>query len=159
MRSTNFWPLSWLLLIGLLLAAANLWVTAARSTIPLALDGMIFAREIRHEKFPGYDDVFFIILDGGRRLHVDKPVYLGVEIGDLVEKRRFEKSLIVSHSNGELKKVELTPSADHLGMHRVMPIALGVAIALAGVAWWTFKDLPRTHKDTKENSGPTESGK
>jgi len=148
--SSKLWPIGGLLLTGLLLAAGNLWFTAARSTIPLELQGMIFEREIRNEKHPGFDDVFFIIMDDGRRLHVDQPVFQSVEVGDLVEKRRFEHRLIVSHKNGELKQVDLVPSDDHRGMHTVMPIALGVAIALAGIAWWTGKDQPPRHKDTKE---------
>lgn len=146
MRSSKLWPICGLLLVALALAAVNLWCTAARSTIPLALNGKILELEIRNEKHPGFDDVFFILLDDGRRLHVDRPVFQSVEVGDLVEKPRFEHVLKISRKGEKLSPVELTPSADHRGMHTVMPIALGVAIALAGIAWWTRTE-PRTGKD------------
>lgn len=152
MRSSNLLPICGLVVTGLLLVAGNLWFTAARSTIPLELHGMIFDREIRNEKHPGFDDVFFIIMDDGRRLHVDQSVFQNVEIGDLVEKRRFEHALIVSHKAGEVKKIDLVPSEDHRGMHTVMPIALGTALALAGIAWWTRTDQPLRHKGTKEET-------
>ncbi len=152
MLSSKLWPLAGLLLIAVALAAGNLWFTAARSTIPLALNSKIVELEIRNEKHPGFDDVFFIHLDDGRRLHVDRPVFQSVKVGDLVQKPSFEHVLNIARNGEPLPPVELTPSADHSGMHTVMPLALGVAIALAGVACWTRSET----RTGRTNHGDTE---
>lgn len=135
MRFSNRLSACGLLLVGLLLAVGNLWFTAARSTIPLGLHAKIAQLAICNEKHPGFDDVFFLVLDEGRQLHVDEPVFRGVEVGDAIEKRPFERSLAIQHPTGNHATLQLLPSPDYRSMQWVMPIAVGVAIALTIIAW------------------------
>ncbi|MBL9125669.1 MAG: hypothetical protein JNG90_18665 [Planctomycetaceae bacterium] len=143
-----------MLALALSLAAGNLWFTAARSTIPLELRGMVFDREIRHEKHPGADDVHFIVMDNGRRLHVDQAVYEALNQGDLVEKRRFERQLIVKPVTGTIQGLDLVPSDEHRGMHVVMPVALGVALALALFAWDALARSSRAAESAAQTGRP-----
>jgi hypothetical protein len=122
------------MLVGLALAGGNFWVTAARSTIPIGLDARIAELEIRHEKHPGFDDVFFLVFEGGRRIHVDQPVFRGLAVGDFVEKRPGDRSIEITRSKGATKFLPLEFSSDFHGMCVVMPIALGIAVVLAVAA-------------------------
>jgi hypothetical protein len=116
-----------LLLLGAALVAGNLWYTAARSTIPLAVDGRIASREIRHEKHPGSDDVCLLTLDDGRVLHVDAEVYAALGDGQSVQKRAWERTLV--HDGQPLP---LNWSADARGMWPTMGVALVALTVLAG---------------------------
>lgn len=116
-----------LLLLGAALVVGNLWYTAARSTIPLALDGRIASREIRHEKHPGSDDVCLLTLADGRVLHVDAEVYAALGDGQSIHKRAWERTLV--HDGQPLP---LTWSADARGMWPTMGVALLALIVLAG---------------------------
>src|SRR5262249_19796733 len=64
-----------LLVCGLLLTSANLWFTAARSLIPLAVNGRLTSKEKRPEKHPGNDDVYLLKVAGRRIVQVDEPIY------------------------------------------------------------------------------------
>lgn len=144
MRFADRLPAGFLVLIGIALAGANLWVTAARSTIPLDLGGKIVAREILHEKHPGFDDVFFLVLEDGTWLHVDEPVFRGLAEGDFVEKYSLSDHTIeIRHADGRRSELPLAFSRDFLGMRIVMPIVLGVAIALAVAVRWHGRGLNR----------------
>ncbi len=131
MRFVDRLPVWLLLFVGIALAGANLRVTAARSTIPLALSAKVVEREIRHEKHPGQDDVFFLQLDDDRKLHVDEAVFKGVAEGDTIEKRRFDHHLEIHRPDGTSANLPLALSIDSRGMHVVMPVVLGLATVLA----------------------------
>ena len=45
-----------LFLLGVVLAVANIWIAAARSTIPLRLDDEVIEMRQLREKHPGKDD-------------------------------------------------------------------------------------------------------
>ena len=123
------WPkaISILLLFALaaLLAGVNTWHTAARSTIPLALDAEVLGKEVRSEKHPGKDDVHLLWLAGRGALHVDREVYDHVKVGETLRKDRQSPQL--RHGNQVL---ELRWSQDHEGMQRAMPICLGLLAGL-----------------------------
>ncbi|MBX9789319.1 MAG: hypothetical protein K2Y37_10420 [Pirellulales bacterium] len=119
-----------LLLVGAALVAGNLWFTAARSTIPLALDGRVAAREVRHEKHPGKDDVCLLHFEDGRTLHVDTAVFAAVDVGQWLYKTAWQHSLDRHGAN-----VPLDWSADARGMWPTMGVAL---VTLLGVALWNL---------------------
>lgn len=113
-----------LLFLGLCFAAGNIWVVAARSTIPLALNAEITEMELRYEKHPGKDDVCLLHLNTGRTLHVDAAVYEHLKVGDVVRKPRWSFTLDV---NDDARP--LTWSADFHGMVAAMPAILVVLVA------------------------------
>lgn len=115
-----------LLLGGAALVAGNLWFTAARSTIPLALDGRVASREVRHEKHPGNDDVCLLHFEDGRTLHVDAAVFAAVSAGQRLHKSAWQRSL-----DRDGVRVPLDWSADARGMWPTMGVAL---VTLLGVA-------------------------
>jgi len=117
-----------LLVIALLLAAGNLWFTAARSTIPLAIDNVVVAKEIRHEKHPPRDDVCLLHLQSGRALHVDAALFDAVAKGATLHKLAWSDVLV--HDGRELK---LALSIDFVGMTRVMP-GLFLILCVTGLA-------------------------
>lgn len=154
MRFADRLPVVLLLVVGLALAAGNLWVTAARSTIPLDLGGRIVSKEILHEKHPGFDDVFFLVLENGRWLHVDELVFRGLAEGDVVEKySRDGHTIQILHADGLRSVLPLAFSRDFRGMRIVMPIALGVAAALAGVARGQGRRLNHGGTESTEKFG------
>jgi len=113
--------------LAAVLAAANTWFTAARSTIPLALDTKILSKEIRHEKHEGKDDVCLLELEGLGQIQVDREIYESVGVGELLKKARHSREL--HHSN---KDLQLHWSHDHQGMLMAMPMCLGILAALLG---------------------------
>jgi len=119
-----------LLLLGAALVAGNLWYTAARSTIPLAIDGRVASREIRFEKHPGGDDVCLLTLADGRVLHVDAALFTALGDGQSLHKRAWERTL-----ERDRQSLPLAWSADAQGMWRTMSVALVALIVLAGWQW------------------------
>ena len=101
------------------------WSLAARSTIPLPLDGTVTRIELRHEKHPGVDDVWMVSVDGEQR-HLDTAVAHLLEVGDLVTKDRWDTRLSV---NGEERSLHL--SGDSRAMLWLAPVVALIALALA----------------------------
>src|SRR5688500_3656391 len=81
-----------LLVVGMLLAAGNVWFTALRSTIPRALDGRSSRLRFR-EHAAGVDDVCLLVFEGGRRVQVDCFVYDRVRTGEKLEKKAWSAQL------------------------------------------------------------------
>jgi len=121
--SPRFIAAATLFLLALLLAAANVWFVAARSTIPLALDGKVHSKEVRHEKPPPKDDVCLLTIDG-RQVHVDRDVFERMEVGIQVSKEAWSPLLKVNDQD-----LRLHWSADFRGMIWTMPLTLGVILA------------------------------
>lgn len=118
-------PALLLLLAALVLAAGNLWVTLARSTIPLTLDGRISDIELRFEKTRGVDDVYLVSI-GDRTIHVDAAIGPQLEVGDHLRKDRWER-----HLHADDGMIPLSPSRDFRRMLAAMPL---VAVAVAVLA-------------------------
>jgi hypothetical protein len=116
-----------LLVLGAALVAGNLWYTAARSTIPLAIDSRIAVREIRFEKHPGSDDVCLLSLADGRVLHVDAALFAALADGQTLQKRAWQHTL-----ERDEQPLPLEWSDDARGMWRTMGVALVALILLAG---------------------------
>jgi len=112
---------------GAALVAGNLWYTAARSTIPLAIDGRIAAREVRFEKHPGSDDVCLLTLADGRVLQVDAAVFAALDDGQSLHKRAWQHAI---ERDGQPLPLEW--SADAQGMWPTMGVAVLALILLAG---------------------------
>lgn len=123
------WPklVTILLLFALaaILAGGNMWFTAARSTIPLALDTKVLGKEIRGEKHAGKDDVFMLRLAGLGAMQVDREVYDHVEVGQTLQKDWHSRQL--RHGDQVL---DLHWSRDHHAMLKAMPICLALLAAL-----------------------------
>ena len=71
--------------LGVLLAGANTWFTAARSTIPLALDTKVLSKEVRLEKHEGHDDVCLLELESIGWIQVDRAIYDAVAVGETLQ--------------------------------------------------------------------------
>lgn len=115
--------------LALLLAAANLWYTAARSTIPLTLDTTVLSKEVRHEKHEGKDDVFLLELEGLGQIQVDREIYENTAIGETLKKERYSSQL--RHGDQSLA---LHWSRDCQGMLAAMPLCLVALAALLAVS-------------------------
>lgn len=126
MPSPRLFTIAGLLAAAVALALGNVWFTAARSTIPLALHGVVKAKEVRREKHPGHDDVFLLALDSGRSLQVDAAVYQAVTKGESLSKSPWSEQLVHGH-----RTLALAWSADARGMFAAMPATILVMLALA----------------------------
>lgn len=115
---------------GLLLCAGNLWFTAQRSTIPLSINGTLADKTIGREKHPGTDDVFWLRMTNGEKLHVDQEIFDAVRPGERLQKESWSRRL--EHGN---QFAELQWSNDVTGMLRVMPVAVGIMVLLAVGIW------------------------
>jgi hypothetical protein len=113
-----------LLAVGVLLTVANAWFAAARSTIPLALDGVVTTMELRREKHPGRDDVFLLTLQSRSPFQVDEAIYRAVAIGERLHKARWSKEL--THDGHTLA---LDWSRDCRGMVMAMPAVVLILVA------------------------------
>jgi len=111
-----------------LLAAANIWFAAARSTIPLRLDAEVQSKRRLMEKHRGVDDVHLLYLDQQRTLQVDKAVFESVATGSRIRKTAWSRQL---EHNDDL--VDLNWSADSRGMLKTMPGIIVVMLATLGV--------------------------
>lgn len=140
MRSLN---LVLLLVIGVLLAAGNLWFAAARSLIPLSLDNRIQKAELRWEKHPGVDDVHLIWLDDGRVLQVDLPISKVPTAGVLSEGVQVQKASWARTVRLDGREMQLDWSADFRGLVKCMPVflaVLAVAVLLLANGQWLTAD-------------------
>ncbi len=109
--------------VGILCVAGNLWATLNRSTIPRSLDGTVTGKEIGFEKHPGEDDVCWLLLDNGGKIHVDAEIWKRVNEGDHLEKESWSTELMIGEN-----VMRLEPSADARGM---IPVMLGTLLLLA----------------------------
>ena len=129
MRWLNAFNLVGLLLIATALAAWNIWISAERSTIPLALDANVASLEVRREKHPGKDDVYLLQLEPPRSLVVDQAVLQSVTAGDHLKKEAWAESLQIGDQN-----VPLNWSRDARGLVIAMPLLLVIHLLAAGGA-------------------------
>ncbi len=135
MLFAKWWPVAVVATTGVGLAAGNLWFTAARSTIPLALDADVVKREVRAEKHPGVDDVHLLHFTDGTLRQVDQPVYAVASHGARLQKTAGSRRLHID-GNGQ----DLIWSRDFVGMTRAMPLAI---VLLAILTWKTNDRVPR----------------
>ena len=112
-----------------MLAGANAWFTASRSTIPLTLDARVLGREVRREKHEGLDDVCLLDLEGLGQIQVDREIYDAVAVGERLQKERQSREL----RHGD-KILPLRWSRDHAGMLSAMPICLAILATVLGFA-------------------------
>ena len=118
-----------LFLLGTVLAVANFWFAAARSTIPLHLDDQIVGRQQRREKHPGKDDVYLLDLRHQGVIQVDKDVFEAVSNGATIRKARWSRQL--EHDE---RSTDLEWSEDFRGMLLTMPGALLVMLVTIAFA-------------------------
>ena len=111
--------------IAAILVGGNIWFSAARSTIPLALDTRIVGKEVRREKHEGKDDVYLLHLAGLGAMQVDREVYDRAQVGETLQKDRHSRQL--RHGDQVL---DLHWSRDHQAMLKAMPICLALLAAL-----------------------------
>jgi hypothetical protein len=128
--------LSLLFVTALAFSAGNLWFAAARSTIPLALNGLVLEKRTLPEKHPGLDDVLMLDLSANRTIQVDREVFRVVAVGDRIQKERWNRDLLINN-----QPAKLAWSADLLGMCTVMPSVLLIfAVTIAIVAFRNSKE-------------------
>lgn len=96
-----------LVLAAVLFAGLAAWSLAARSAIPLAIEGTVTDIEIRHEKHPGEDDVWLVSVDGEQH-HLGSGLAKALSVGDRLSKDRWETRLEV---NGEGMALQLSDDA------------------------------------------------
>ena len=131
MRSPSLLTITLLLLAAAAFCGGNLWFAAARSTIPLALEGVVRNKELRREKHPGVDDVYLLHLDRSGAIPVDRSVFDHVQPGDLLRKPRWSRQLQAGN-----RYVPLSWSDDSRGMLVAMPVAWAViGLSLGAIAW------------------------
>ncbi len=111
-----------LLVCGLLCTVGNLWVTAGRSTIPSALNTTVAAKEIGREKHPGHDDVHWLLLESGTKIHVDGTLWQSIREGDHLQKEAWSKEL---NRDGQVQSLAWSP--DLTGM---LPTMIGATLML-----------------------------
>jgi hypothetical protein len=109
----------------LLLAIANLWFTAARSLIPLAVDARLVSKERRPEKHAGIDDVYLLTLAGGRTIQVDEAIYEFAAEGDQLRKAAWSNQL-----QSGTETIRLQFARDFRRMLWVMPATIAAAAVL-----------------------------
>jgi hypothetical protein len=127
MRWRKVIPIILLFALAAVLAGANAWFTAARSTIPFALDSKVLSKETRREKHEGKDDVCLLELAGLGQIQVDQEIYDAIAVGETLQKERHAHEL----RHGD-KILQLQWSRDHQGMLMAMPMCLGILAALLG---------------------------
>jgi hypothetical protein len=118
-----------LFLLGVTLAVANVWFAAARSTIPLRLDGKVAAKRQLREKHTGKDDVYLLELNQRGRVQVDKLVFDAVNEGERIRKESWSRQL--DHDG---HTTDLEWSTDLHGMLWTMSGSLIVMLATLAVA-------------------------
>lgn len=122
------WPklltIAGLLVLACVLATANIWFAAARSTIPLRLDAEVQSKRRLMEKHRGVDDVYLLYLNRQRTLQVDKAIFESVAAGSRIRKTAWSRQF---EHDGEV--VDLNWSADFRGMLKTMP---GIIVVILG---------------------------
>ena len=132
MRLHRFSAMATLFLLGGVLAVANIWFAAARSTIPLRLDGEVIGMRQLREKHSGKDDVYLLDLHQQGVIQVDKNVFEAMTEGARIQKERWSRQL---EHDGHTTKLEW--SSDLRGMLWTMPgslIVMLVTLSLVQVA-------------------------
>ncbi len=124
-----------LLILGTILAAGNLWISAARSTIPLSLNDIVERVEIRHEKHPGKDDVYLVHLRSGRTMHMDQAVATALFLKGTIQKQSWERHVRVKN-----RIVNLDWSADARGMFLAMPAIMLILLATSIWVCWQRRE-------------------
>jgi hypothetical protein len=114
-----------LVVMAVLFAGLAAWSLAARSAIPLTLDGTVTQVEVREEKHPGVDDVWMVYIDGDPR-HLDSELAADLEVGDRIRKDRWETSLVVNDTTRDLAL-----SDNARTMFGVAPLSVLMAALLA----------------------------
>lgn len=138
MQSRKVTPTVLLFALAAVLAGANTWFTAARSTIPLTLDAKVLSKQVRLEKHEGKDDVCLLELEGLGQIQVDQEIYDTVAVGETLQKERYAHEL----RHGD-KAVQLHWSRDHQGMLTAMPMCLGILAALLGSVLHVRRSAPK----------------
>ena len=123
MRLHRFSAMATLFLLGGVLAVANIWFAAARSTIPLRLDGEVIGMRQLREKHSGKDDVYLLELHQQGVIQVDKDVFEAVSEGAGIQKESWSRQL---EHNGHTTQLEW--SSDLRGMLWTMPGSLIVML-------------------------------
>lgn len=123
-----------LLFLGAALGGGNIWFAAARSTIPLHVDGVVAHKELRLEKKVGVDDVPMLQMDAGRWIQVDRAVYELISEGSRLSKRAWSHSLRVDAADADLAW-----SRDSRRLAVVMPLS-GLIMLLT---WFSIRSQPR----------------
>lgn len=118
-------------LIGLLCVMGNLWVTLNRSTMPRSFDNRVVKKEIGHEKHPGKDDVNWLILDNGEKIHVDSDLWKELQEGDQLKKDAWEVELHHGQKNTDETSTIIRLSPDFQGMVGTMLFLLIVLVVIA----------------------------
>lgn len=121
-----------MVLVGMavLFAALGAWSLAARSAIPLTLDGTVTQVEVREEKHPGVDDVWMVYIEGDPR-HLDAELAADLAVGDRISKDRWETTLVVNDTTRSLALSE-----DARAMLGVAPLSVLLATLLAVPGRW-----------------------
>ena len=138
MQSRKVTPTVLLFALAAVLAGANTWFTAARSTIPLSLDAKVLSKQVRLEKHEGNDDVCLLELEGLGQIQVDPGIYDAIAVGETLQKERHSHEL----HHGD-KAVQLHWSRDHQGMLTAMPMCLGILAALLGSVLYVRRSAPK----------------
>ncbi len=115
--------------LGILFACANVWFTAARSTIPIAISGTVTQKHRLIEKIPGIDDVYLVSLSSGRRIQIDGHMYHLVSRGQTLEKSAWD-----SHVRIEGRVFQLVWSRDLRGMALAMPLTITICLVVGVTA-------------------------
>lgn len=148
MRSARSNQVLILFVLGVGLAAANLWYAALRSTIPLELRGEVTKKERGIEKSPGVDDVYLVTLDRTRVLQVDRTVYDSVSVSQSIDKSAWSNKATF---NG--RTITLAWSADFYGLVWVAVVAL-LAMIFCAVPLEPFRSGPSTGAPTSPAASP-----
>ena len=122
-----------LLILAILFAGANVWYSAARSTVPLELNDVLTAKDRLLEKIPGVDDVYLLNFESGQHIHVDRHVFDAVDIHQRLSKHRLDHRLQIDDH-----EIVLSMSSDFYGMVWVMPMTVLICITVGLTAIRTY---------------------
>ena len=118
LRCSRFAASTILFFLGSLFCTGNLWFTAVRSTIPIALRGTILEKEHFLEKKKGVDDVYLLRIEENRTCQVDAFVFAAVNEKNVISKSRWDREMLVDGNS-----VPLGWSLDFRSMIFVMSLA------------------------------------
>jgi hypothetical protein len=112
---------------ALAFAALAAGESVARSGLGREWHGTVTSVDLRTEKHPGVDDVWYVAVDG-RAVHVDAALARTLRTGDRLDKDRWERSVAV---NGTRRALPL--SGEARAMLVVAPLAAAAVAATAFV--------------------------